>query len=182
VTAYGGPKFPPNPHFMAINNVQFTVAMHILTVLGYHYGNPVTSGVLAESVNAEPTFVRRTVSRLAKAGLLIATRGKNGACYLARPASEITLLEIYRASLAPATFSIHHYPAEYACPVSSNIKGCLSDVLADAQAGFEERLARRTLDETIAGIRKAEKKAKGQRGRIDPLALRSATSQDTVAS
>jgi DNA-binding IscR family transcriptional regulator len=151
---------------MAINNVQFTVATHILTVLGYHYDEPVTSGVLAESVNAEPSFVRRTVSRLAKAGLLSATRGKNGACSLARPASAITLLDIYRASLAPPTFSIHTYPIEPACPISSNIKGCMGDVLADAQAGFEERLANRTLADTVAGIRKMEKKARRAASRL----------------
>lgn len=138
---------------MSTKNVQFTVATHVLAGLAHcaaQGGAGVTSAALAGSVNAEPSFVRRAISKLAKAGLVTTTRGKNGACSLARPASSITLLDIYRASEAPATFSIHDYPIEGACPISANISVCMSDVLACAQQGFEERLARRTLAEMLA--------------------------------
>ena len=42
---------------MTATSVQFAVARHILTALGFHYGREITSKTLAESVNAEPTFV-----------------------------------------------------------------------------------------------------------------------------
>lgn len=115
-------------------------------------GAGMTSAVLATSVNAEPSFVRRAISKLAKAGLVTTTRGKNGACSLARPAPRITLLDIYRASEAPATFSIHSYPVECECPVSANISDCMTDVLEYAQQGFEERLAKRTLAELLTAM------------------------------
>jgi len=35
--------------------------------------------------------------------------GKGGACWLARDAEDISLLDIYRAVDAPKAFSIHHY-------------------------------------------------------------------------
>ena len=133
---------------MSTKNVQFTVATHVMAGLAHCAavgGAGATSAALASSVNAEPSFVRRAISKLAKAGLVITTRGKNGACALARPAADITLLDIYRASEAPAAFSIHDYPIEGACPISANISACMNEVLRCAQQGFEERLARRTL-------------------------------------
>ncbi len=138
---------------MSATNVQFAVATHIAAVLGYHYGDAVTSARLALSVKAEPTFVRRAVAKLSKAGIVIATRGKNGACTLSRPPEEITLLDIYRASEAPAPFAIHGYPVQNACPISKEFKDCMGNVLEDAQAGFEARLAGRRLDALVAEIR-----------------------------
>lgn len=138
---------------MSTKNVQFTVAAHIAAVLGHHYGKHVTSAKLAGSVNAEPSFVRRVIAKLSRAGIIHATRGKNGACTLAQPPETISLLDIYRASEGPATFSIHSYPIQSACPTSVHIKKCLVDVLDDAQAGFEARLSARPLSELVQGIR-----------------------------
>ncbi|NGZ87690.1 Rrf2 family transcriptional regulator [Duganella aceris] len=138
---------------MSLKNVQFTVAAHIAAVLGDHYGEDVTSARLAGSVNAEPTFVRRSVAKLSKAGIVTATRGKHGACRLARPPEEISLLDIYRASEAPATFNIHDYPIQEACPTSRHLKDSMTDVLEDAQSGFEARLAARTLASLVERIR-----------------------------
>jgi Rrf2 family protein len=141
---------------MSLKNVQFTVAAHVAAVLGYNYGKEVTSARLAASVNAEITFVRRSIAKLSKAGIVTATRGKHGACALARPPREITLLDIYRASEAPAAFAIHTYQVEPLCPISLHIKDAMHEVLDDAQAGFEARLAGRTLDSMIAAIQRLE--------------------------
>jgi Rrf2 family protein len=137
---------------MAQTNVQFSVASHVMAALGARYGEPVRSTELAGSVNAEPSFVRRVVAKLAKAGLVATTRGKNGACTLARPPESITLLDIYRASEAPPAFAVHAYPVEERCRVSRNIKGCMQDVLREAQDGFEQGLARRTLADVVAAL------------------------------
>lgn len=141
---------------MSQKNVQFTVAAHIAAVLGYRYGEDVTSAILAGSVNAEPTFVRRSIAKLAKAGIVSATRGKNGACTLARPPQDVSLLDIYRASAAPAAFAIHDYDVQPVCPVSDHIKDSMAEVLDDAQAGFEARLAARSLASLIESIQHKE--------------------------
>ncbi len=138
---------------MSATNVQFSVAVHVMTVLGFHQDKAVTSGCLAESVNADPSFVRRSLSKLVKAGLVSTTRGKNGACILARPTEQISLLDIYRASGAPPVFAIHAYPEETACPISSHIKPCLEDLLTGVQSCLEQRLAKMTLAELIAELR-----------------------------
>jgi len=137
---------------MSATNVQFTVAAHIMTALGFFHGQEIASAALAESVNADPTFVRKSLSKLCKAGLIVTTRGKNGASKLTRSPKQITLLDIYRASAAPPTFAIHSYPVEKRCPISRNIKGCMSSVLKKAQDSFENSLDGITLADVVGEI------------------------------
>jgi len=142
---------------MSATNVQFTVATHIMTALGFFHGQEIASAALAESVNADPTFVRKSLSKLSKAGLIVTTRGKNGASKLTRSPKQITLLDIYRASAAPLTFAIHSYPVEKRCPISRNIKGCMSSVLKKAQDSFENSLGGITLADVVGEINRASR-------------------------
>src|ERR1700720_1705446 len=143
----------PAGDLMSATSVQFTVAAHIMAALGFRHGEDTRSWMLAESVNADPTFVRKSLSKLSKAGLVVTTRGKNGASRLTRPPKEITLLDIYRASAAPPTFAIHSYPVEKRCPISCNIKGCMSSVLSRTQYSFARSLAKITLANLVGKIR-----------------------------
>jgi Rrf2 family protein len=124
-----------------------------MAALGYNRGEEISSATLAESVNADPTFVRKSLSKLSKAGLVVTKRGKSGASVLARPPREITLLDIYRASAAPPAFAIHSYPSEKRCPVSCHLKECVSDMLSQAQNSFERSLSKMTLAHLISQIR-----------------------------
>ena len=142
---------------MPATNVQFTVAAHIMAALGFFHGKEVSSAILAESVKADPTFVRKSLSKLSKAGLIVTTRGKNGASTLTRSPEQITLLDVYRASGAPSTFTIHNYPVEKRCPISSNIKDCMSSVLKEAQSSFENTLGRITLADVVGEIHRASR-------------------------
>src|SRR5215510_7687074 len=102
----------PAGEVMSVKSVQFAVAAHIMAALGYYHGEEVSSAFLASSVNADPTFVRKSLSKLSKAGLVVTKRGKSGASVLARPPRQITLLDISRASGATPAFAIHSYPAD----------------------------------------------------------------------
>ena len=140
-------------HLMSVKSVQFAVAAHIMAALGYFHGEKISSARLADSVNADPTFVRKSLSKLSKAGLVVTTRGKNGASVLAHAPKRITLLDIYRASAAPPAFAIHSYPVEKRCPVSCHVKECMSGLLAQAQNSFERSLAKTTLAHLVDQIR-----------------------------
>jgi len=139
---------------MSVKSVQFAVATHIMAALGYCHGEEFSSATLAESVNADPTFVRKSLSKLSKAGLVVTKRGKSGASVLARPPRQITLLDIYRASAAPPVFAIHSYPIDKRCPVSCRLKECMSGILSQAQNSFERSLAKMTLAHLVGQIRK----------------------------
>ena len=137
---------------MSATSVQFTVAVHIMAALAFYRGREVASATLARSVNANPSFVRKSLSKLSKAGLIVTTRGKLGASVLARPPKSITLLDIYRASEAPPAFAIHSYQVEKRCPVSCTIKDRLSSVLGRAQGSFEKSLGGITLADVSAAL------------------------------
>jgi Rrf2 family protein len=137
---------------MSAKSVQFTLAAHIMAALGYRDGEEVSSATLAESVSADHTFVRKSLSKLSIAGLVVTKRGKSGASMLARSPRQITLLDIYRASAAPQAFSIHSYP-ETKCPVSCHVKECMSALLSRAQNSFERSLAKTNLADLVGQIR-----------------------------
>ena len=131
-----------------INN-RFSVGVHIMTALGDHHGEPVTSVHLTASVRAHESQVRGVLSKLVKAGLVVTSRGRNGFSSLSRPANKISLLEIYKAVEAPAVFSIHTYPKEKACRTSCTHKEAMAEVLEDTQQAFEARLGMRLLSELV---------------------------------
>lgn len=135
-----------------INN-QFSVAVNVMTALGDHHGEPVTSVHLTASVRAHESQVRGVLSKLVKAGLVVASRGRNGFSSLSRPAHKISLLEIYKAVEAPLVFSTHEYPKEKTCRTSCTHKEAMAELLQDAQGAFETRLGQRMLSEMVAKAR-----------------------------
>jgi Rrf2 family protein len=136
---------------MAINT-QFPIAVHLMAALGYRSGRDTTSAQLATSVNTSPSFVRRTLAKLSRAGLVETATGKAGACWLAKDAKNISLLDIYRAVDAPKAFSIHHYTEQKACPVSCHIKEALDKALAKTQKAMERSLDDITLEQIVSQV------------------------------
>jgi DNA-binding IscR family transcriptional regulator len=102
---------------MSATSVRFTVAEHLIAVLAFHPAKEIHPAVLAESVNTDASFVRKSLCKLFRAGLVSTSRGKKGS-KLARSAKNITVLDIYRASSAPAAFAVHRYPEKKICPIS----------------------------------------------------------------
>ena len=138
---------------MAVNT-QFTVAVHLMAALAYRCERNTTSGNLAKSVNTSPSFVRRVLAKLSKAGLVDTATGKGGACWLAKDARDISLLEIYEAVNAPKVFALHNYSEQKFCPVSCNIKTAMEKVLAKAQTAMESHLAETSLARILSDVRK----------------------------
>ena len=134
-------------------NTQFSIAVHLMIALGFICDRQRTSSELARSINTSPSFVRRILAKLSKAGLVSTTTGKAGACQLAKKPEEISLLEIYRAVDAPKAFAIHDYPVQSQGRVSCNIEATMNRVLTDAQESFERSLRETNLAAVIAGIK-----------------------------
>jgi len=137
------------------NNTQFSIAVHLLAGIacGCHEKG-VTSGHLADSVNTSASFVRRTMAKLSKAGLVKTSTGKTGACRLAKDAENISLLDIYRAVDAPKVFAIHNYSEQKVCYVSCHIKTALEKVLNQTQKAMETNLAGISLADIVTEVKK----------------------------
>ncbi len=142
---------------MAVNT-QFSIAVHILAGLAYRCetgDGEITSAYIAASVNTSPSFVRRILAKLSKAGLVKTTTGKSGACRLGREPERISLLDIYHAVDAPKVFSIHNYAEQKACIVSCHIKTTLAQVLEKTQQDTESSLAKITLGQIIKNVKQS---------------------------
>src|SRR5882672_3921967 len=97
------------------NNTQFSIAVHLMAGLACGCDQDLTSTDLAMSVNTSPSFVRRILAKLSKAGLVETATGKAGACWLAKDTKEISLLDIYKTVDAPKAFAIHDYSEQKEC-------------------------------------------------------------------
>lgn len=69
----------------------------IVTFIAAQRPRRLTTGKIAAAVQEHPSRVRRLVALLADAGILETTRGALGGVGLARPAREITLLDVFNA-------------------------------------------------------------------------------------
>src|SRR5260221_11231852 len=99
---------------------RFAVGVHIMALLATQEG-PVPSSMIAGSVNTNPAMIRRILGMLGKAGLTRATMGSTGGAELARPATKISLLEVYRAVGEPGILALHSNAPNPACPVGRGI-------------------------------------------------------------
>ncbi len=137
---------------MAVNT-QFSIAVHIMAGLACQRGRNITSATLAASVNTSPSFVRRILAKLSRAGLVETATGKAGACWLAKDAKDISLLDLYAAVDAPKAFSIHTYTEQKACPVSCHIKTALQKALGKTQKAMEASLAGISLAQIVSDVK-----------------------------
>ncbi|MGA2030394.1 MAG: Rrf2 family transcriptional regulator [Verrucomicrobiota bacterium] len=137
------------------NNTQFSIAVHVLAGLacGCDKGG-VKSATLAMSVNTSPSFVRRTLAKLSKAGLVETATGKAGSCWLAKDTKHISLLDVYKAVDAPKAFAIHNYAEQKVCTVSCHIKAVLEKALAKTQQVLEASLAEISLAQIVSDVKK----------------------------
>ncbi|MDB6065308.1 MAG: Rrf2 family transcriptional regulator [Pedosphaera sp.] len=134
-------------------NTQFAIAVHLMAGLAAGCDKNITSGKLAMSVNTSPSFVRRILAKLSKAGLVKTATGRAGACWLAKDPKTISLLEIYEAVDAPKAFSIHGYTEQKSCVVSCHIKAALEKTLAKTQKALEASLAEISLARIVADVK-----------------------------
>jgi len=127
---------------------RFSIAVHILSLLGGRREAEPTSEWMAGSIGVNPVVVRNVTGMLKRAGLVRTQQGVAGAS-LARPLSEVTLLDVYRAVEDEASlFSVHPRPNPK-CPVGARIEGTLREVFAEAEDAMHAELAGITLAEVV---------------------------------
>jgi Rrf2 family protein len=132
-------------------NTRFAVGVHLLTALAWT-GGTLTSEELAGSVVTNPVVLRRILARLEKAGLVQGHSGRRGGFTLARPASAITLFDVHRAVGGEGLFAVHANKEARNCPVSTCIKGVLTEVFTRAEGAAEGELKRVRLADVVARV------------------------------
>lgn len=123
---------------------RFALAVHALVLLARSPA-PATSAVLAGSVNTHATCLRKLLAALARADLVEAFEGRDGGYRLTRSAADISLAEVYLAVSRDPLLPPNPAAANPRCPISVAMGPALAAIAADAEARFQEALARRTL-------------------------------------
>jgi Rrf2 family protein len=70
------------------------LALHAMALIAKADG-PLSAGAIAQAFQASEAHVAKVLQTLARAGFLISKRGPEGGYTLARPKSQIRLLDIY---------------------------------------------------------------------------------------
>ena len=78
-------------------STRLITASYILSFVGANAPQRLSTETIARWVKTHPTRIRGLVAQLVKANILISFRGAGGGLTLARPASEISLLDLYDA-------------------------------------------------------------------------------------
>jgi Rrf2 family protein len=121
-------------------NSQFSMAVHVLVLLALTGDENLKSEQIARSVNTNPVVIRRILSNLSHAGLVISQTGSAGGTRLARVPADITLREIYRAVSCGEVFALHGRTPDQNCPVGRNIEAVLCNLQKEIDAAVAEKL------------------------------------------
>lgn len=126
-------------------------AIHVLSYVDIYKDGDLSSNTIASSIESNPSLVRRLMSGLVKADLLISQPGK-ASTRLARPAADITLLDVYNA-----IDDEHHLlhvddKTNPKCVVGGNIQATLNVVYDNVQRDAEKSMDQVTLQSIIDDI------------------------------
>src|SRR5262245_40474121 len=98
-------------------NSQFSMAVHVLTLLARAGDGNLKSECIAGSVNTNAVVIRRLLGQLNTAGLVASQTGASGGTRLAKPPADISLCEIYKAVSCGEVFALHAKAPNQDCPV-----------------------------------------------------------------
>ena len=123
-------------------------AIHILVLIELDPLKNLTSQAIAESIKTNPSFVRQIMSKLKKNHLITSVHG-HATPQLSRAASQITLLDVYKAieGEKPLLHLDTHTNPE--CGVGINIQLALHDYYQEVQNVAEQKMASITLQDII---------------------------------
>lgn len=128
-----------------MNNTRFATAIHIMTLLADSPHDWLTSEWMAGSININPVIVRKELSVLREAGLIISRQGKEGGSRLARNAGDITISEIYSAVKNTEVLGKKNLNPNPVCPVGKDINSHLNNLFTETDKLVAEFLGNKTL-------------------------------------
>ncbi len=136
---------------------RFTIAIHIFACIDtFKNEYKLTSDFLAGSVNVNPVIIRKVMQQLKRAGLINVARGTGG-IEPAKPLSDITLLDIFKAVDSVEDNQLFHFHENpnSECPVGRNIHKGLDDKLESIQQAMENKMSEITVEDVIRDTQKS---------------------------
>jgi DNA-binding IscR family transcriptional regulator len=130
-------------------NTQFSIAVHLLTLLGGRPGVMQSSEVLAGSANASPVHVRRVLGHLRRAGLVSSRNGPGGGWLVEGDVSAITLDVVWDAIHGDGpVLGLHDASPD--CDAGQRIQGALAALDRRAAGALIAELEQTTIGDLVA--------------------------------
>jgi len=121
-------------------NGRFPIALHILTLLSRSGEELMSSDYIAGSININPALARKEISNLRNLGLISSKEGKSGGYNLAKPATQITLADVYQAVKNQPVLGTAKNTPNPDCPVGKQINKKLDELYADLDKTLLKKL------------------------------------------
>jgi Rrf2 family protein len=102
---------------------------------------------IADEQQIPPSFLAKIISQLSIAGLISTSRGARGGVSLARPAEEITLLDVVEAIDGPISLNVCSHSAGV-CPFGEDCP--IQPIWSDAQKELVNRLKSTTFGQLVS--------------------------------
>lgn len=113
--------------------------LHVLLHMA-EAGRPVTSEVMARTMQTNPVVVRRVMAGLRDAGFVRSEKGHGGGWTIACDLASVTLRDIYTALGSPEPFAMGNRTEAPGCLVEQAVNAVLDDAFRDAEALLLDRM------------------------------------------
>lgn len=131
---------------------RFSIAVHTLGLLARAEGKSLKSEQIAVLVKTNPVVIRRILSELGRAQLVISQAGATGGTRLARKPEEILLVEVYRAIEIREIFALHRKKPDERCEIGQSIEVVLLQIQNKLDRAIEDSLGKFTLADVLEMI------------------------------
>ena len=122
--------------------------LHVLMHLG-ETDDPITSEMIGQMLNTNPSLVRRTMGLLRKAGIVSSTKGHGGGWYLEKQLANLSLVDVYAALGEPKLFAIGASDDTPACLLERSANTATQGALDAARQTFLNTLAAQSVGDLI---------------------------------
>lgn len=137
----------PVTFVIEMNNTRFSTTIHILTLLAAQPDEWLSSEYIAGSITVNPVIVRKELSILNDAGLVISKKGKDGGVQLGKDSDKILLSEIYLAVKSSEVLGRKNQHPNPACPIGNQINDKLEILFSEVDQQVISYLSKKTLSE-----------------------------------
>lgn len=133
-----------------MNNAKFATKLHILTLLGRHPDQWLSSDWIARSIRINPVVVRKELGALKELGWVVSKKGKTGGSMLNVATSQLTLADIYESIKPPSILGHKNDCQNTKCPVGMGINSKLESLFDETDGIVVSTLQQKTLKDFIA--------------------------------
>lgn len=132
---------------------KLSLALHAMGHIAHSPDRPLRSEDMASFGATNPVVVRRVLGLLRDAGLVTSAKGHAGGWQLARPATAISVVDVYRAVGEPF-FASRQSGTENPphCAIERALHGTMDRALARAEALLSDELAQVSIADIAAGM------------------------------